>query len=286
MDTRIRYASMEAFIQQDQITLSAEEIRVLGCLIEKSLTTPQQYPLTLNALVLACNQSTNRHPVVSYSDELTEKTLQGMKERGLVRFVYPSHGRSATRYRHIAGEKFGLDTPELAVITVLMLRGPQTAGELRARTERMYRFNDISEIERLLELISSRPNRLVYRLPRQPGTKEDRWVFCGNEHSANQSSMPSVYQDGTESRTGMDGAGGIDDTGSAGGADSMAASLVATDTAGEAPTDTVGTTDTKATSTEVLYTKEEAGVLLEQLAAQVASIRHDLDEVRSALGLI
>src|SRR5580658_4968748 len=104
--------------------LSAEEGRVVGSLIEKQLTTPQQYPLTLNALVLACNQSSNRDPVVSYAERTVEETLAALKGAGLVRFVHPSHGRSVIRYRQVVEERLALEDRELALLGVLLLRGP------------------------------------------------------------------------------------------------------------------------------------------------------------------
>src|SRR5271165_6337389 len=125
--------------------LSPVEARVIGSLAEKQLTTPQQYPLTLNALVLACNQSSNREPVVDYDDTIVETALSTLKDAKLLRFVHPSHGRSVTRYRQVMDEHFGLDARGLAVLAVLILRGPQTLGELRARTERMADFEHIDD---------------------------------------------------------------------------------------------------------------------------------------------
>ena len=158
------------------MTLTPVEARVLGSLAEKQLTTPQQYPLTLNALVLACNQSSNRDPVVSYDEETVEQALSSLREAGLLRFVHPSHGRSATRYRQVLDERFGLDSRGLSVVTVLVLRGPQTVGELRARTERMADFASLDEIEAELGRLSQDPDPLVRRLPRRPGQKEERWA--------------------------------------------------------------------------------------------------------------
>jgi uncharacterized protein YceH (UPF0502 family) len=156
--------------------LSPEEGRVIGSLVEKQLTTPQQYPLTLNALVLACNQSSNRDPVVSYQEGVIEAALVTLREAGLVGFMYPSHGRTVTRYRHTLGERLGLDERELALLGVLLLRGPQTAGELRARTERLARFDGIGAVDADLERLGERPEPLVVRLTRRPGQKEERWV--------------------------------------------------------------------------------------------------------------
>jgi uncharacterized protein YceH (UPF0502 family) len=155
--------------------LSAAEIRVLGCLVEKQLTTPQQYPLTLNALTLACSQSSNRDPVVHYGEDEAEAAAISVKTKGLVRFVHPSHGRSALRYAHTLDDALGLDTRPLALLAVLMLRGPQTQGELRTRTERMVQFADLREVEAELDALAVRAEPLVMRLPRGPGQKEDRY---------------------------------------------------------------------------------------------------------------
>jgi uncharacterized protein len=156
--------------------LDAVEARVIGSLAEKQLTTPQQYPLTLNALVLACNQSSNRDPVVAYGEGLVETALSSLKDAGLLRFVHPSHGRSVTRYRQVIDERLGLSSSALALLTVLLLRGPQTVGELRARTERMAEFADLGEVEAELAGLGGLPDPLVRRLPRQSGHKEERWA--------------------------------------------------------------------------------------------------------------
>ena len=156
--------------------LSAAELRVLGSLVEKQLTTPHQYPLTLNALTLACSQSSNRDPVVDYDEHTVEAAVTSVKTRGLARFVHPSHGRSALRYGHALEEALGLDTRPVALLAVLMLRGPQTLGELRARSERMVRFSDLHEIQAELDALASRREPLVVRLPRGPGQKEERYA--------------------------------------------------------------------------------------------------------------
>jgi uncharacterized protein len=156
--------------------LSDVEVRVLGCLVEKQLTTPQQYPLTLNALVLACNQSSNRDPVVAYGDDTVEAAVTSVKTKGLVSFVHPSHGRSALRYRHTLDDALGLEERPLALLAVLMLRGPQTSGELRVRTERMVQFADLAEVEAELDALSARHEPLAVRLRRAPGQKEERYA--------------------------------------------------------------------------------------------------------------
>jgi uncharacterized protein YceH (UPF0502 family) len=156
--------------------LEAEQGRIIGSLIEKQLTTPQQYPLSLNALVQACNQLSNRDPVVSYDERLVDETLVSLKEAGLVRFVHPSHGRSVLRYRQVLDERLALDDQQLALIAVLLLRGPQTTGELRTRTERMALFEGISALDVELARLAGGPEPLVARLPRRPGQKEERWT--------------------------------------------------------------------------------------------------------------
>jgi uncharacterized protein len=155
--------------------LDAVEARVVGSLIEKQLATPGQYPLSANALVLACNQSSNREPVVSFREDEVIAALERLREQKLVRFVLPSHGRSVVRYRHVLDEVLGLGEQELALLAVLLLRGRQTVGELRARTERMASFADLDDVERQLERMAEREEALVSRLARQPGQKEERW---------------------------------------------------------------------------------------------------------------
>ena len=156
--------------------VSTAEIRVLGCLVEKQLTTPQQYPLTLNALTLACNQSSNRDPVVDYDEATVEAAVTSAKTKGLAGFVHPAHGRSAMRFRHALDEALGLADGPLALLAVLMLRGPQTLAELRGRTERMVRFADLHEVEAELDALAARDEPLVVRLARGPGQKEDRYA--------------------------------------------------------------------------------------------------------------
>jgi hypothetical protein len=156
--------------------LSPEELRVVGSLIEKELTTPQQYPLTLNALVTACNQTSNRFPVVSYDERTVESTVLGLKDKGLARVVHPSHGRSATRYRHVLHEVLRLEQPELGLLGVLMLRGPKTLNELRTRTDRMATFDSEAGVQHTLDAMAARDEPLVVRIPRQPGQREDRYA--------------------------------------------------------------------------------------------------------------
>jgi len=149
---------------------------VLGSLAEKELTTPQQYPLTMNSLVAACNQASNRDPVVEYDEGTVSSTLDELKAQRLVRFVLPSHGRSVVRYRHVLDETLALDRRQRALLAVLLLRGPQTVGELRVRTERMAEFDGLDDLERDLESLASLEVPLVNRLGRRPGQKEERWA--------------------------------------------------------------------------------------------------------------
>jgi hypothetical protein len=156
--------------------LSPECARVLGALVEKGLATPQQYPLTINALQSACNQTSNREPVVSYDETTVLAALDELKDQRLVRFVLPSHGRSVVRYRQVLDESLGLDERQCAVLAVLLLRGPQTVGELRIRTERMARFEALQEVEHELDLLGGRDEPLVDNVGRRPGQKEERWA--------------------------------------------------------------------------------------------------------------
>ena len=151
----------------------AVEIRVLGCLIEKQRTTPDVYPLSLNSLRLACNQSTNRDPVVDYDEATIRAGLQRLASKGWTRLASGA-GSRAIKYRHLLDEALGLTPSELAVLAVLMLRGAQTPGELKGRTDRLYHFASLEDLERTLERLIDR--ELVARLPRRPGQKEERYV--------------------------------------------------------------------------------------------------------------
>ena len=148
---------------------------MLGALVEKGLATPQQYPLTINALQSACNQTSNREPVVSYDEATVLAALHELKDQKLVRFVLPSHGRSVVRYRQVLDEKLGLDARPCAILAVLLLRGTQTVGELRIRTERMATFDSLDDLEHQLEFLGSREEPLAHNVGRRPGQKEERW---------------------------------------------------------------------------------------------------------------
>jgi uncharacterized protein YceH (UPF0502 family) len=156
--------------------LTEEEVRVLGCLVEKEATVPDTYPLTLKSLRQACNQSSNRDPVVDYDELTVQRCVDRLKVAGLVRFVHPSHGERATKFRHVLDERLDLDRAQLAVLSVLGLRGPQTAGELRTRTERQHPFDSVGEVESVLAVLAARDEPLVVELPRVPGQHQIRWA--------------------------------------------------------------------------------------------------------------
>ena len=148
------------------------EIRVLGCLIEKQHTTPDAYPLSLNALRLACNQSTNRDPVVDYDEQAVVEALRRLALRGWTRLASGA-GSRARKYRHLLDQAFGLDDAEVSLLAVLMLRGPQTPGELKQRGQRLHDFADLAAVQATLEQLVGRGQ--VARHERQPGQKEDRY---------------------------------------------------------------------------------------------------------------
>ncbi len=171
--------------------LTETEIRVVGCLIEKQLTTPEYYPLTLNALVAACNQKTSREPVVSFSEETVEKALDSLREKNLVYVFYGSTSR-VPKYKHLVPDVFELTPPEVAVVCVLMLRGAQTLGELRERTGRLYEFSGLGEVAETLDGLMKREEPLISRLERQPGQKEIRFfhLLSGEVQTENTSVLP------------------------------------------------------------------------------------------------
>lgn len=158
------------------VELTPEECRVLGCLVEKAITTPDYYPLTLNSLLAACNQKTSRDPVVQYSDDEVMIAIDGLKEKHLATRITGADAR-VPRFRHLMADALRVNQPELAALTVLMLRGAQTVGEIRGRTGRMYEFDSLQEVEDTLQALSERePRALIVQLPRRPGEKEARWA--------------------------------------------------------------------------------------------------------------
>ncbi|MFY9854122.1 MAG: YceH family protein [Terracidiphilus sp.] len=157
------------------IVLSPAETRVLGALIEKEVTTPEYYPLSLNALINACNQRSNRDPVMNLDEEAVQQALHGLEDLRLAGRARSADGR-VTKYEHWLGEAFNFSRAEAALICVLLLRGPQTPGELRGRTERLHRFEEIGEVLAALQKLMEREPPLAAILPRQPGTKESRYA--------------------------------------------------------------------------------------------------------------
>ena len=162
------------------IHLNPSEARALGCLIEKRLSTPNNYPLTLNSLVNACNQSSNRDPVVTYDQHIVNDAMVNTRNQGLSKRLSKSGSRTA-KFDEELCERLGLDDSKAAVLAELMLRGPQTPGELRQRTTRMVDFPDLEILEGLLEKMASGPEPLLVKLPRQPGKREARYAhtLCG-----------------------------------------------------------------------------------------------------------
>ena len=158
------------------VPLSDVEVRVLGALIEKDMTTPEYYPLSLNALINACNQKSNRSPVVGYDQPTVARAIESLREKKLA-LVLTGREHRVPKYRHWAWETLGLGPREMAVLCVLMLRGPQTVGELKDRTQRLYNFDDPASVEVCLDhLIERRPEPLVTKLARQPGAREPRYA--------------------------------------------------------------------------------------------------------------
>jgi uncharacterized protein YceH (UPF0502 family) len=159
------------------LTLNPIELRVLGSLIEKEITTPDYYPLTLNALTLACNQSSNREPVVDFDETTVARSLESLREKKWA-FLFGGASARVPRYGHKAGEVlYDLNRADIAVLCVLLLRGPQTVGEIRTRTARMHEFESLAEAEALLEALATRTlGPLVIKLPRQTGMKEQRYA--------------------------------------------------------------------------------------------------------------
>ena len=162
-------------MNSNQILLTPEEVRVIGSLIEKELTTPEYYPLTLNSLVNACNQKSNREPVVNYSDTTVDETLDSLREKALVRRVTGSDMR-VPKYKQNFTEEFSFSPEQTAVMCVLMLRGAQTPGEIKNRTGRLFNFENLSRVEDVLKNLMQREKPLVVKLPKQPGTKESRYT--------------------------------------------------------------------------------------------------------------
>jgi len=174
-----------------EITLNDIEVRVLGSLIEKELTTPEYYPLSLNSLTNACNQKSNRDPVMALAEEDVVRALDSLRFKQLA--VLSADGGRVPKYRHLLAEKMGLVSAEQAILCELLVRGPQTVGELRTRGERMHPFGDLTAVEEVLKELMEREQPFVALLPRQPGRKEGRYaqLFSG---------IPEITEESSEAR--------------------------------------------------------------------------------------
>ena len=168
----------------------AVEFRVIGCLLEKQRTTPDGYPLTLNALRLACNQATNRDPVVEYDEETIRGAVARLRRRDWIRFA-SGQGSRAAKYRHLVDQALRIDAAEQAVLTVMLLRGPQTPGELKGRTERLHPLGSLAAVEETIERLIGRG--YAERIERRPGQKEDRFGhLLGGAAPATPATVPAV----------------------------------------------------------------------------------------------
>ena len=187
--------------------LTEPEQRVLGCLIEKRFTTPDQYPLSLNGLRLACNQSTNRDPVTRYDEETIREAAQRLARYGLARLA-SGHSSRATKYRHLAEEALGVSREQLAVLAALLLRGPQTPGELKGRTERIVQWPSLADVELVLAALIERG--YARRMDRRPGQKEERFAqLLGGEGAESEIAAPQAMPPAAQrpSAAGADGVG-------------------------------------------------------------------------------
>ncbi len=187
------------------ILLNAVEARVLGALVEKEITTPEYYPLSLNALVNACNQKNNREPVMNLDEDAVRQALHGLEDDGL---AGPRRGGDSrvTKYEHHLQEVFNFTRGEVAVLCVLLLRGAQTPGELRGRTERMHRFEELEDVLGALQRLMQREPPLAKALPRQPGTKETRYAHL----LSGEIEIPKMARSGVEATSGDDRIGQLE----------------------------------------------------------------------------
>ena len=240
--------------------LTPVQMRILGSLMEKERTTPDNYPLTLNALLLACNQSTNRQPVVQLDDKTVGNALLNLRGMNLVRIDH-SRSNRGDKYRQVLDEALALDGAEAAVLCVLMLRGPQTPGELRARTERLHPFVHQHEVEDALRRIASRTEPLVVRLERQAGQKESRWaqLVGGSLPQGEVAAAPGSPEDGDDTHDGLARDGWAGDDGTPGGWAPAAPPPRRSESAGGADSDR----------------------RIATLEAAVAALRDDLDHLRA-----
>jgi uncharacterized protein YceH (UPF0502 family) len=178
--------------------LDSVQIRVLGCLLEKQQTTPDAYPLTLNSLRMACNQATSRDPVVAYDEATVREAAQRLGRRGWVRLA-SYHGSRSSKYRHLLDEALGLSPDERALLCVLMLRGPQTLGELKQRSDRLHAFEDLASVEDTLDRLTAR--ELGRWLERRPGQKEARYMHLLEEESSLATESESDSESESEAKS-------------------------------------------------------------------------------------
>lgn len=278
--------------------LDAVQARVIGSLVEKELTTPQQYPLTLNALVLACNQASNRDPVMALGEDAVRESLDSLRDARLVRFVLPSHGRSVVRYRHVLDEAWGLEPRARALLAVLLLRGPQTVGELRIRTERMAPMDRLDDVEAELRALAKRSEPLVVRMSRQPGQKEERYsdLVGPPRHRSGSHPSPDESDSGHDRLAAVPAGAGAAHRAMAGeaprvsgweqlagdGPGGYGSSHSSSGPTGQfAPGEHLSAgTGTPAASSDVEVLRAE----IAEIRSAVALLRQDLDELRTSLG--
>jgi len=250
-----------------------EEMRVLGCLVEKQRTVPDQYPLTLNSLRLACNQSTNRDPVVDYDEATVRRALGELGRRRWIRGA-SGHTSRVAKYRQLFEEEMRLDQDQVAILAVLMLRGPQTPGELKQRVDRMFPFHDLAAVHTTLDALIGR--ELVERMPRRPGQKEERYrQMVGGSHLDEADSGETKAAGNT---TGPDGTGfrvGV--------ADVVDVAVSGPGSAGEPLPVPQDTPETERIETLERETREWA-TRIEALEGAVAELRQSLDRLREDLG--
>ncbi len=186
------------------IQLTADESRVLGVLVEKAQTTPAQYPLTINGMVLGCNQKNNREPVTNLTEEAVFRALDGLRAKGLVREAMLSGSRVA-KFRHVARETLSLSTPELVVLAELLMRGPQSVGELRGRASRMHPLESLEAVQTVVDAMASRPEPLVERLDPHPGSRAVRYAqrLCPGLHPTDAPAGPEPASEAQPAPSGL-----------------------------------------------------------------------------------
>lgn len=189
--------------------LTEVEARIVGSLVEKQLTTPEYYPLTLNALTAACNQKSNRDPVVSYDETTIMNAIDALRDKNLVYLYYGSSSRTV-KYKHMLPSVYDLDAAGVAIVTVLLLRGPQTIGELRERTGRLHEFGGLGEVQETLDSLTKRDEPLIVKLERQPGQKEARYAHLLSGEVAQLAFAPSTHQARTTASGSSDGSGRVE----------------------------------------------------------------------------